>query len=174
MLSRLRISGRVVSRGRWRAEAPRRSRAPRGPLVAVVLHHTDVPIADLGFDRASEAAYMRRIQHAHFAREFADIGYHFVVMPSGRIYEGRPISALGAHVAGHNTGSIGIAVAGDFNIEQPSAEALAGVAHVLDRLVPRGREVPLLGHQDLAPKDCPGRFLYPYVEVLGGRASHAA
>lgn len=174
MLSRVRGVGAVVTRRAWGAEPPRRPRAPRGALVAVVLHHTDLPAAGLAGDRAAEAAYVREIQRAHFAREFADIGYHFVVMPSGRIFAGRPVGVLGAHVAGHNTGSVGIALAGDFNVEEPTEAALAGAARVLDRLVPGARDVPLLGHQDLAPKDCPGRFLYPYVRVLGARASHAA
>lgn len=163
-----------MSRAGWGAAAPRWPASPRGPLVAVVLHHTDMPTAGLAPDRAAEASHVRAIQRAHFDREFADIGYHFVVVPSGRIYLGRPLWALGAHVAGHNSGTVGVAVAGDFDVEHPSEAALAAVGAVLRHLIPGAARVPLVGHRDLAPKNCPGEHLYPYVKVLGERASQPA
>lgn len=43
----------------------------------------------------------------HKARGWSDIGYHYVVYRDGRIMVGRPIGQIGAHVAGHNTGTIG-------------------------------------------------------------------
>lgn len=43
----------------------------------------------------------------HKARGWADIGYHYVVMLDGTILDGRPVDKLGAHVAGHNMGTIG-------------------------------------------------------------------
>jgi N-acetylmuramoyl-L-alanine amidase len=160
-------SERVATRGAWQAEPARERRSRRGPLHTVVLHHTSVPAAHLEPDVSAEAAYVRELQRQHFERAFADIGYHFVVVPSGRIFLGRPVWALGAHVAGHNTGSVGIALGGDFNVERPTQEAIDSTAYVLSSLVAGGSEVPLVGHSDLAPKDCPGRFLYPYVKALG-------
>ena len=167
-------SARLVTRRAWRAEPARLPRWRRGALRTVVLHHTDMPTAALESDVSAEAAYLRALQRRHFSWGFADIGYHFVVVPSGRIFLGRPVWSLGAHVGGHNAGTVGIALAGDFNVERPTPEAIDSAGYVLHRLVAGAADVPLLGHQDLAPKDCPGRFLHPYVRTLGDPESHAA
>jgi len=58
-------------------------------------------------------------------RGWADIGYHFVVMngcrahagqyrqdDDGRIEYGRPLNAVGAHVAGHNKNNLGVCLIG--------------------------------------------------------------
>lgn len=39
---------------------------------------------------------------------WTDIGYHFVVRRDGRIERGRSEETIGAHVAGHNSDSIGV------------------------------------------------------------------
>lgn len=44
--------------------------------------------------------------------QWADIGYHFFIKRDGTIEEGRKIYQVGAHVAGHNSDSIGICLAG--------------------------------------------------------------
>lgn len=160
-------SERLVTRGGWAAEPARRRRTRRGALRMVVLHHTRLPSGQLEPDRAAEAAYLRELQARHFALGFSDVGYHFVVVPSGRIYLGRPVWALGAHVQGHNNGTVGIALAGDFDTERPTEEAIDSAAWAIRRLVARSAGVPVLGHGDLAPKDCPGRLLYPRIEQLG-------
>jgi len=43
-----------------------------------------------------------------------DIGYHFVVGEEGNVYERRGWTSVGAHAAGCNSRSIGIAFIGDF------------------------------------------------------------
>ncbi len=158
---------RVVTRAEWGAAEPRRRYTWRGPLTAVVLHHTQHPAAGLA-GRAEEARYMQDLQRAHFDSEFDDIGYHFVVAPSGRIFVGRPATALGAHVSGHNTGTVGVAIAGDYDLEQPSAEAIEALAYVRERLIPGGTEVPLTSHGQLAPRKCPGAFLLASLPELAG------
>lgn len=52
------------------------------------------------------------IRKWHTDRGWRDIGYHFVIGLNGEIWPGRPISERGAHVRGHNTGSIGICYVG--------------------------------------------------------------
>jgi len=47
--------------------------------------------------------------------EYADVGYHFLIDDNGRIYEGRSIKSKGAHVTGHNSQNLGIAVLGDYS-----------------------------------------------------------
>ncbi len=43
---------------------------------------------------------------------WSDVGYHFIVHLDGKVSTGRPLDKVGAHVAGHNTGSIGISYIG--------------------------------------------------------------
>jgi hypothetical protein len=135
---------------------------PRGPLDHIVVHHTAFPSERVTRTRAAESAHVREIQRWHRERGFATIGYHFVVAPSGRIFRGRPVDRQGAHVAGHNVGTVGIALMGDFEHERPSAAAVASLDYVRASLVPGGANVPLLGHRDHtghAANACPGRFL---------------
>jgi N-acetylmuramoyl-L-alanine amidase len=46
--------------------------------------------------------------------EWDDIGDNFVVGEDGRVYTGRGSLVEGAHAAGWNTRSLGIAIIGDF------------------------------------------------------------
>jgi hypothetical protein len=109
---------------------------------------------------------MRAIQRWHLDRGWATVGYHFVVSPSGRIFRGRPVDRLGAHVLGHNAGTVGICLMGNFELERPTAAALASLEHVRLRLVPGGTRVPLLGHRQHRGHErsaCPGRHLSSYL-----------
>jgi N-acetylmuramoyl-L-alanine amidase len=45
-------------------------------------------------------------------RGWADIGYHGVIECDGGYFQGRPDDMIGAHVAGHNTGNLGICLVG--------------------------------------------------------------
>jgi len=45
-------------------------------------------------------------------RGWSDIGYHYVIYLDGSVHVGRPLDRTGAHVKGHNTGSIGICYIG--------------------------------------------------------------
>jgi N-acetylmuramoyl-L-alanine amidase len=155
----------VMTRAQWGAARPRSRYSARGRLRAVVLHHTSRETEHL-LDRDAEAAYMREIQQMHLARGWTDVGYHFVIMPTGRICLGRPVYALGAHVIGHNLGTVGISLAGDFDVEAPTPEAIRSIDQVLEHLIPEAaRAVPLVAHRDLVPvTTCPGDLLHLYVQ----------
>jgi len=73
-------------------------------------------------------AQLKAIQDLHQnIRGWSDIGYHFVLDQSGRLYQGRPFLqgdasldsvpalAMGAHVGGHNTGNIGVCMLGCYH-----------------------------------------------------------
>ena len=59
----------------------------------------------------------------HIERGFATIGYHFLITKDGRVHKGRDLDAIGAHVKGHNSRSIGICLTGKgkFSKEQKTA-----------------------------------------------------
>ena len=153
----------VITPSRWKAAPARVALPARGPLDHLVLHHSAFASPGIGGTApATEARHMRQIQQWHFDRGWATVGYHFVVSPTGRIFLGRPVDRLGAHVLGHNVGTVGICLMGNFDVEQPTAAALASLEHVRVRLVPGGAAVPLLGHRDHRGHEssaCPGRRL---------------
>jgi len=150
----------LIGREQWGAMATAAPFEDRGDLRQLVLHHTAIRDPALnGGDRAPEAAYMRRIERLHLERGWLAIGYHFVVMPSGRVYEGRPVWAVGAHAEMHNQDSVSIALAGNFEEETPQPAALRSLEDLERRFAANGRPLPLHPHGDLMPTACPGRLL---------------
>lgn len=52
------------------------------------------------------------IRRWHLARNFADIGYHYVIYRDGSVHKGRAENIAGAHCLGHNANSMGICYIG--------------------------------------------------------------
>lgn len=84
----------------------------------------------------------------HQTRGFRTIGYHWVVEPDGALVAGRPESAIGAHVEGHNADTIGVCMIGTKRFTSKAWATLATVAKNLQRTYPGAR---LLGHRDFSP-----------------------
>ena len=88
------------------------------------------------------------------------IGYHFVIRRDGTVETGRSLEVAGAHVAGHNSDSIGICMVGgindagaaDTNFTRHQWKSLEGL---VDSLVTRFPGVTVTGHRDYANKACP-------------------
>jgi N-acetylmuramoyl-L-alanine amidase len=166
----------IVSSSEWGASRPRRPLAPRGPLDHLVLHHTAYHSDRIGGTSvAAQSRHMREIERWHLERGFLAIGYHFVISQTGRIFRGRPVDRIGAHVKGHNRGTVGICLMGDFEHERPTIAALAALAAVSTELIPGGAGKPLRAHRDHAGQatKCPGRFLVEYLDEHEGRLSAA-
>lgn len=103
----------------------------------------------------------KEIDQWHRQRGWSQIGYHYVIRRSGEIEKGRPESKPGAHVAGHNTGSIGICLVGGkargrenpCNFTRQQWTALENLVRILTIEYP---QADVLGHTDLdAGKTCP-------------------
>jgi len=94
--------------------------APLGAPVRIVIHHTAAP-ASLS---------VQRINEIHRGR-FGGIGYHaYIHQAAGDdwiISDGRDDGNRGAHVAGANTGSLGVAIGGDYSDHPPPPGALGMV-----------------------------------------------
>lgn len=52
------------------------------------------------------------IDRWHRERGWSGIGYHYVIDRDGKVATGRHLNKTGAHVKGHNTGSVGICLIG--------------------------------------------------------------
>ena len=109
----------------------------------------------------------QQIDNGHKGNGWTGIGYHFFVRKDGTIYRGRPLWALGAHVAGKNHCSIGICAEGDYDIEEhmPDEQKYA-IAELLNYLhkyhFPNAK---IVGHRDIGASACPGKY-YPLNELI--------
>jgi N-acetylmuramoyl-L-alanine amidase len=105
------------------------------------------------------------IDAMHKARGWSGIGYHFVLLMDGTVQIGRPITQLGSHVKGQNSGKIGCVAVGGLRREtgpergvdtRTPAQKIAQ-RELTERLI---REFPTVkrvcGHRDLAATQCPG------------------
>jgi hypothetical protein len=95
----------------------------------------------------------------HQERGFKRVGYQIVIEGGGELRLGRPLDKIGAHVKGHNIGSIGICVTGDntregYEWRKSQMTTLVGTIGLLRQLY--DAELPVLRHCDLADTLCPG------------------
>lgn len=121
------------------AECPRPTGEDPAPTRRLVVHHTHEPVAHTP-DEVLRALTITC--SAHTGRGFSTIGYHYVVDPWGGIWQGRgalpgkngrppATQAQGAHVAGSNSGAVGVVFLGDHADEPPTEAALAAGTHLL-------------------------------------------
>lgn len=78
----------------------------------------------------------------------ASIGYHYVIYTNGAVATGRALEEIGAHVAGHNTHSIGVCCIGTDSYTLAQWATLRAVVEGLTKSFPGARVV---GHRDLSP-----------------------
>tara|TARA_R110002020_G_scaffold471284_1_gene698209 strand:- start:6526 stop:7251 length:726 start_codon:yes stop_codon:yes gene_type:complete len=97
----------------------------------------------------------------HKQRGWSDIGYHYVVYRDGRIMLGRPVGQVGAHVAGHNTGTIGCSYVGGVSADGKRAKDTrtaaqrASMLWLTEQLVKKFKITKISGHCAYAAKACP-------------------
>jgi N-acetylmuramoyl-L-alanine amidase len=111
------------------------------------------------------------IDRWHKDRGWSGIGYHYVIDRTGVFERGRPLDKVGAHVKGHNTGTIGICLIGghgssandDFFDHFTGAQdrALRDLIRQLQSDHPTITKVT--GHNEYAAKACPGFRVAPWL-----------
>jgi hypothetical protein len=120
---------------------------------------------------------------------WSDIGYNWLIDPSGTIYQGRAWvdsndNALGAHFCGFNRNTMGVCMLGDFTSITPTDAALKSLVRLLAyRASANGIDVRarsfhassgrdlnnISGHRDGCSTECPGDALYPLLPTLRNR-----
>lgn len=97
----------------------------------------------------------------HIGQGWKDIGYHWVVLLDGTVAPGRPESQVGSHVAGHNTGTLGVVYVGGVDANgnpkdtRTPTQRDALLAHV-KALIERYPTIKkVTGHNQYAAKACP-------------------
>ena len=126
------------------------------------------------------------IRAGHLAKGWADIGYHVIIRRSGTVDIGRSMTAVGAHVRGYNSVSLGICLVGgvseygvaENNFTPNQWTTLATVLRFCRLAYP---EAEIKGHRDFSPdvdgsgtierdewlKECPCFDVEGFVNGLG-------
>lgn len=133
------------------------------------LHHTVTAQLSSKATQDAEEAEMRNLDRIGQSRFKGGISYTFVIFPSGRIYEGHSIGRVGAHTAGRNSISAGIALAGNYEVNEMTSEQKNSVAWLLNEGVRRGwwtQNILDGGHRDTKATACPGKNAYDQISNI--------
>jgi hypothetical protein len=168
----------VLPRTQWNADSAVRGRlTPASPWTRITVHHSAKYSSEIGpLSSGNVAETIHDIQKVHVRDEgYGDIGYHFLIDPTGRVWQGRSLEWQGAHANGaNNVGNIGICLLGDFNHERPDPRALAALEALTDALCERHHiaRSRVYGHRQLRSTECPGDALMAWVSRYTAGASH--
>lgn len=152
------------------------------------VHHTAELNKDQNGDgvinQTDEQIALRGIYYYHsVVRGWGDIGYNFIIGPTGTVYEGRygGDKVVGAHAVWRNISSIGVSVMGNFEEETLSATQKSALAKALAYLSTKysldptgttffyGKQTPTIqGHRDSdeAATACPGKDIYNQLDSI--------
>ena len=166
----------IIPRSAWTRESPRVYLAdPMVGISRITVHHDGMdPFTSSS--RADAVDRLELIRRSHVNKGWADIGYHFVIDPAGRIYEARPLALQGAHVKDNNEHNLGVMMLGNFDRQSPTPAAAAALAAFVRGQMARysvdHRRV--YTHQELRPTACPGTSLQSYMIAQRGRGGSLA
>lgn len=122
----------------------------------------------------------REITQWHLKRGFVTIGYHYVIRRDGSIEVGRRETEIGAHVAGHNSNSVGVCMVGGVDTQGKPSDNFTVTQYdslrlLLGHLTTRYSSAKIVGHRDLSPdhdeglpgwssRHCPGFDLSKWLQ----------
>lgn len=135
----------------------------RNETSRVIIHHTSGP----DYQTAST------IHDYHLSLGWAGIGYHYLINSDGVTELGRPRDAIGAHAAGANYDSVGVAVCGDYSVVTPSRSQIENLAMLIANCCADYNIEPsadtIIGHRDIDATSCPGDALYDLIPDIIGK-----
>ena len=131
----------------------------------IVVHHAGFPDGD----KDSSAEEIHKFHQE--VNGWAGIGYHYVIRKDGRIEQGRRPQMVGAHALHHNKNSVGICVAGNFDVAKIQSAQMDSLKLLTAWLCQRYKLNPMakgviVGHRDLNDTACPGKNLYSKLDEL--------
>ena len=113
------------------------------------------------------------IRRWHLAKGWADIGYHWLIDRDGKVLAGRAETVIGAHVEGHNAGTIGICLIGghgsaaDDRFDQHYTPAQdVTLRQIISSISTRTQIRTISGHNQYAPKACPGFYVPSWYKAV--------
>jgi len=109
------------------------------------------------------SAKVAEIDAWHRQRGWSQVGYHYLIDRDGTVAAGRPVEKVGAHVKGHNKGTIGVSLIGghgsaetDDFADHYTPEQDAALRKLLASLKAAHGITKVSAHHDYAAKACPG------------------
>jgi N-acetylmuramoyl-L-alanine amidase len=151
----------LIKRGEWGIEAisnPGRV-VEMKKIDKITIHHDGLPSLPMKTEENIRSRIVS-IRKSH-SQTYADIGYHYIVDPLGRVWEGRPVNYLGAHVQGQNANNLGILFLGNTEEVAPTPEGLTGL-FILVRYLRQHylvKKDAVFTHRELGQTACPGKYL---------------
>ncbi len=163
----------VIPRAAWAKAGPKMSVSkPMRGVQRITIHHDATNSSGLR-GQAAVARRLESIRRYHRSRgsEWVDIGYHYIIDPEGRVWEGRPLAIEGAHVKQTNDHNLGVMLMGNFSQQRPTASQIATLnGFVRDQMLRyRVSTNRLFTHQELKSSECPGTNLQSYMNTARSR-----
>jgi len=162
----------IRAREEWGARPITPDHVPMTPITSITVHHSAMPPPG----KWGTIAQLKQVQDIHAQdKGWADIGYHFLIDPTGEVWEGRRLLYQGAHAGGAaNIGNIGICLLGNFEshaVPRPQMQSLADLVEALRShfSIPRSE---VRTHREWKATACPGTALHQ--AVLAYRAGERA
>ena len=156
----------MENRAAWSPSAENRGNLePMGRPRRLTIHHSAMYFRDTRPKAC--AAQIQMIQRDHMGnRGYGDIGYHFLIDPAGRVWQGRDLRWQGAHASGaNNQQNIGICVLGNFlrgrGGQGPTPAQLASMRGLVQQLMRTYGFGPaeIHCHSDFKATECPGPLM---------------
>lgn len=154
---------KIEPRSTWNALEP----LPFKPHVPerITIHHE----GELFPDNENSAFHIKKTQVWGMGkdRNWSDIPYHYMIDPSGVIYEGRNVYTAGETNTTYDpSGHLLITCLGNFEEQEVTREQLKALVNMIAYCCRRYQIDPesIKGHKDYAETLCPGKDLYRYIE----------
>lgn len=131
------------------------------------LHHSITNPFGSDASLAQDCQHMRDFEQIGENRFGSGISYTWVVMPSGRVFQGHDIDRQGTHTYQRNNRSRAICLAGNYDVTGLPSRMERAVSALLREL---GATLDG-GHRDVYPTACPGRYAYDRIGEINRLAS---
>jgi len=162
-----------ITRPEWGAKYGPNPLVPL-PYGEVVVHTAAGAVRGVDASRASDVRTMQGIEsfHRNSRGWKGGVGYNFVIMRSGRIFEGQGWGHRGTHTESRNS-ELGICFDGHGDNHPATDEQWAAAEWLIRKGLRTGRIVSrykVSGHRDYSQKGktCPGNLIYPHIGRLRG------
>jgi N-acetyl-anhydromuramyl-L-alanine amidase AmpD len=131
----------------------------------IIVHHTggtnSNPLADTSHHTFAVVNEWHRQQWNFKSSLGHFIGYHYFIDKAGVVTQGRAHSDVGAHTIGKNQSSIGVCLAGNFDVTDPSPAQIEALRALLKKLMSALLVTPnrIYPHRKFSNKTCYGNRL---------------
>lgn len=123
----------------------------------LIIHHTGGTNADPLADTSHHT--FKDVDSYHKSLGWGGCGYHYFIEKDGKVTQGRKDSEEGAHTIGQNTSSLGICLAGNFDLTLPTQAQEDALRDLLKQKTKEHNISQILPHRAFAKKSCYGKKL---------------